>query len=292
MVNLKKSTGYRVFQVFNFLFLALIVVFTLYPFIYLMSTSLSSNNAVMHGEVVLLPHQITFAAYNQMMNQVAFWNDYRNTIMYTVLGTVFDLALSTMCAYPLSKRIPGRTIILKLLVFTMFFSGGLIPTFILVKTLHMTNTIWSVIIPSSVYVYNVIIMRTFFEGIPSSLEEAAEIDGLNQIQVLIRIVLPLSKPILATMLLFMAVQYWNDWFQALIYINNNNLYPVTLFLRNILMGATLSSMNMTSANDSSFTLPQTLQSASVMLVTIPILCVYPFVQKYFVKGVMIGAIKE
>ena len=292
MVNIKKSPGYRVFQVFNALILLLVVLITLYPFVYVLSVSLSSNDAVMHGEVILFPHQVTFAAYRQMMNQSAFWLDYRNTILYTVLGTAFDLVLTTMCAYPLSKRIPGRGIILKLLVFTMFFSGGLIPTFILVKTLHMTNTIWSVIIPSSVYVYNVIIMRTFFEGIPGSLEEAAEIDGLDQIHVLLQIVLPLSKPILATMLLFMAVQYWNDWFQALIYLNDNSLYPVTLFLRNILMGATLSSQSLTTGNDSSFTLPQTLQSASVMLITIPILCVYPFVQKYFVKGVMIGAIKE
>ncbi len=292
MVNIRKSPSYRIFHIFNALILLAIMLCTLYPFIYLLSISLSSNNAVMHGSVIIFPHEITLAAYRQMMNQSAFWLDYRNTILYTVLGTAFDLTMSTMCAYPLSKRLPGRGIILKLMVFTMFFSGGLIPTFILVKTLHMTDTIWSVIIPSSVYVYNVIIMRTFFEGIPGSLEEAAQIDGLNQIQVLLQIVLPLSKPILATMLLFMAVQYWNDWFQALMYINNNSLYPVTLFLRNILMGATLTSQNMTTANDSSFTLPQTLQSASVMLVTIPILCVYPFVQKYFVKGVMIGAIKE
>jgi putative aldouronate transport system permease protein len=272
----------------------LVVIATLYPFLYMLALSFSSNEAIVQGKVVLWPVGFTVYPYQRIIQQSMFWLGYKNTLIYTIGGTAIGLVMTTMCAYPLSKKhIMGRKFILKFLVFTMYFGGGLIPSYLLVKSLHMIDTVWSIIIPGAISTYNLLVMKTFFEGLPQSLEEAASIDGMNQFQILLKIVLPLSMPIMATIGLFIAVSHWNDWFGPLIYLNNDGLYPVTLFLRNVVMGSQMASKSGQMMDSSaSQVLPQSLQAATVMLVTVPILCIYPFIQKYFVKGVMIGAIKE
>lgn len=294
IILISKSKGYRVFEVFNVTILILVVLATLLPFLYVFSISLSSNLEVLSGKVSFYPKGFTTEAYKQIVAQKNFWLGYKNTIIYTVSGTLVSLFMSTICAYPLSKKhLMGRQPILMFMVFTMYFGGGLIPSYLLIKQLHWINSIWALIIPGSISTYNMLVMKTFFEGIPQSLEEAAAIDGMNQIGILVKIILPLSKPILATMTLFYAVGQWNEWFSALIYLNSDKKYPVTLFLRNIVMGAQMAVSSGQAVDSSSATVvPQTLQSATIMLVTIPILCVYPFVQKYFVQGVLIGSIKE
>ena len=201
--------------------------------------------------------------------------------------------MTTICAYALSKkRLVGRVVILRLIVFTMFFGGGLIPTYNLIKNLNMLDTIWAIVIPGAIIPYNVLLMKTYFEGLPVELEEASSIDGLSQLGFFTKIALPLSKPILATMTLFISVAYWNDWFSALLYLNDGDRYPVTLYLRNIMMGATMASQTGLNIDASTVqSVPEGIQAASMILVIVPILCIYPFVQKHFVKGVMIGSIK-
>jgi len=289
----KKIDGYTIFRFFNIIGLLIISFLTLYPFIYMFAVSFSSSSAVLTGNVNWHPIDFTIISYQEIVGQLKFWTGYRNTFIYTLGGTVLSLVLTIMCAYPLSKKsLYGRNGIMKFIVFTMFFSGGLIPFYLVISSFKMVNTVWAIIIPGAVNAYNVLIMRTFFMGIPSSLGEAAEIDGLNQIQILIQIILPLSMPIIATVGLFNAVWYYNDWFNALIFLNDEKLYPVTMYLRNIMLGTIMASKSGVSIDASSTrSISQTLQAASTMLVLVPMLISYPVVQKYFVKGVMIGSVK-
>ena len=288
-----ESKSYKTFKVLDVFLLLLIAFVTLFPFIYLFSISLSSSKAVLAGNVYFYPKDFNFQAYKGIMEQSNFWLGYKNTVIYTVFGTLISLFMTIICSYPLSKKnLVGSSVFLKLIVFTMFFSGGLIPTYLLIQKIGLVNTRFAILLPGAINAYNVLIMKTFFQGIPESLEEAAKIDGLNQIGVLIKIVLPLSKPIIATITLFISVGFWNDWFSSLIFLNSDKLYPVTLFLRNIIMGTTMAAKSgQTMDASAGQSLPQTLQAAATMLVVLPILCVYPFVQKYFVQGVMIGSVK-
>lgn len=292
--KIKISTGYRVFQVINCLILIAICWICLYPILNTLAISLSDTSSVLRGEVSLIPKGINLEAYKRIVGDKSFFIGYKNTVVYTVVGTLLSLVMTTITAYPLSRKgLVGRKYILFFFVFTMYFGGGMIPSFLLVKNLHMMNTIWAVILPGSLSVYNMLIMRTFFAGIPESLIEAAKIDGINEFGLLVRIMLPLSKPVMATMALFYAVGYWNDWFNALIYISDSNKQPITLYLRSVVMGLTKEAMsgNIT-ASDVANVSSATVQGATVMLVTIPILMIYPFVQKYFVSGVMLGSVKE
>lgn len=291
----QRSIGRRVFLGINAVIMLFVVAVTLFPFLYMFATSFSSTEAIVKGEVTFWPVDFTVNSYAAILQQQQFWSGYKNTILYTVFGTVIGVLLTAICAYPLSKKkLPGKKGILMFMVFTMYFGGGLVPYYLLITGLHMINTMWAIILPGAISTYNMLVMRTFFMGIPDSLEEAAQIDGLGYLGIFTKIILPLSKPVIATIALFNAVGYWNDWFNPMIYLNNTSKYPVTLFLRNVVMGATLSvkSGQQITSSSSMQTMPQTLQAATIMLVTIPILCVYPFVQKYFVKGVMIGSIKE
>lgn len=288
------STSYRVFQICNFIILAFICWICLYPFLNTLAVSLSDNSSVMRGEVGIFPKGLNFEAYKRIVKDADFYIGYKNTVLYTLIGTVVSLFMTISAAYPLSRRgLVGKKYIMFLFVFTMYFGGGMIPSFLLIKNLHMMNTIWALVIPGSLSVYNMLIMRTFFGGISESLTEAAKIDGIGDLGLLIKIILPLSKPILATMTLFYAVGYWNDWFNALIYMNDGKKQPVTLYLRGVVMGLTKQAMSGNiSASDVTDVSNRTVQGATVMLVTIPILMVYPFVQKYFVTGVMLGSVKE
>lgn len=290
---MKKSKSRIVFEIFNIILMAVLIVLTLYPILNQLAVSLSSNTGILTGEVTLLPIDFSLDTYKGLMKESKFWINYKNTIVYTVLGTVIGLFMTTICAYALSKkRLVGRVVILRLIVFTMFFGGGLIPTYNLIKNLNMLDTIWAIVVPGAIIPYNVLLMKTYFEGLPVELEEASSIDGLSQLGFFTKIALPLSKPILATMTLFISVAYWNDWFAALLYLNDGDRYPVTLYLRNIMMGATMASQTGVNIDASTVqSVPEGIQAASMILVIVPILCIYPFVQKHFVKGVMIGSIK-
>ncbi len=281
------------FRILNGIVMTVVVFLTLFPLLYLFAISLSSNHAVLTNSVVLIPKEFSLEAYWRVASQPNFWQGYLNTIIYTVSGTIFALVMTMACAYPLSKKeLPGRGIILKFIVFTMYFGGGMIPNYLLIVKMDWIDSIAAIIVPGAISVYNMLVMRTFFAGIPASLEEAAMIDGMGHIKILMRIVIPLSKPVIATISLFYAVGYWNDWFAALIYLTSEQKMPVTLFLRNLLMGSQLAAQSGQVDVSGSQVISQTLQAAAVILIIAPILCVYPFIQKYFVQGVMIGSIKE
>jgi len=288
----KQSKQYKVFRVFNVIILLLIVAVTLYPFIYVVAQSFSAEKYIVAGQVNLFPKGFNINTYKVVMGEKYFWIGYKNTIIYTVFGTIISLIMSTMLAYPLSKkRLIGRKPLLIFAVFTMFFNGGLIPNYLLIRNLGMRNTIWSIIIPGAISTYNMIIMRSFFEGIPSELEEAASVDGASTYRTLLTIILPLSMPIIATMGLFYAVGNWNNWFGPFLYFDSKDQFPVTLYLRNIIAGAQQTSVSSGTDTDAMAQIGATVKSATIVLTVLPILCVYPFIQKYFVTGVMIGSVK-
>ena len=288
---MKKSKSKVVFDVFNITLMVILTILTLYPIINQIAVSFSSTTGILSGTVNLIPRDFTLDTYKQIISDGTFWKNYANTIIYTVTGTALGLVMTIMCAYPLSRKdlVGGKTI-LNLMVFTMFFGGGLVPGVMLIKNLGLNDTIWALIVPGAILPYHVLLVKTFFEGIPSDLEDAAGIDGLTQFGYFMRIVLPLSKPIIATMILFIAVLYWNDWFSALLYLSDNQDYPVTLFLRNIMMGAQTAAQN-GEVDGATKSIPASMQAASMLLVITPIMLLYPKIQKYFVKGVMIGAVK-
>ncbi|KAA5806412.1 carbohydrate ABC transporter permease [Thermoanaerobacterium thermosaccharolyticum] len=289
---MKESKQYKIFKVVNVIIMIIVILATLYPFWYLVSLSLSSEKYVYAGMVSIFPRGFTLKTYQVLLAEKEFWTSYKNTIIYTIVGTLISLVLSTLLAYPLSKkRLKGRGIILGFVVFTMFFSGGLIPTYLLVNALHMRNTIWGVVLPGAVSTFNVIVMKTFFEGIPTELEEAAEVDGMSTYGILLKIILPLSKPIMYVMALFYAVGVWNNWFGPFIYLDDSTKFPVALYLRNIIVGSQQTAVSSTSDVNNLAQISATVKSASVILTSIPIMLVYPFIQKYFVQGVMIGSLK-
>ncbi|MGC4759425.1 carbohydrate ABC transporter permease [Micromonospora trifolii] len=284
------SRGYRIFRVVNTVVLIGVVVVTLYPFLNIVARSLSEEAYIIAGEVTVVPRGFDLTAYKLLMSDAMFWTNYRNTVVYTVVATLISIVLTTCYAYVLSKpQLKGRPFLIGVALFTMFFSGGLIPNYVLVTSLGMKNTIWAVVIPNAISVFNLLVMKAFFESLPSELEEAAAVDGLNTYGILLRIVLPLSKAIIATMVLFYAVSFWNSWFAAFLYMDRQDLLPVTVYLRNLIAGAT--SAESAAADADKVQAAATLQAVTIVLTTLPILAVYPFVQRYFVRGVMLGAVK-
>ncbi|GIP35397.1 carbohydrate ABC transporter permease [Paenibacillus sp. J2TS4] len=292
---IKPSLGDRIFAITIYIVLSLILLIVIYPLIFVLSASISNPEYLLRGEIWLLPKDITFDGYVKVFQNKDILNGYKNTIMYTVLGTAINLLLTVMAAYPLSRNdFYGRNYITALMVFTMFFSGGMIPMYLLIKDLHMLNTIWALLLPGAVSVYNVIIMRTFFQtSIPNEIQEAAAIDGCSNIQTLLRIVLPLSAPIIAVMVLFYAVGHWNAFFNALIYLTDRDKYPLQIILREILIQENMDEMTSRIDEDIIKHMMQVegLKYAVVVVANLPVLLLYPFLQKYFVKGVMIGALK-
>lgn len=290
--GVKLSVGYRIFQVFNFLFMTLVVIFTLYPFLYLLAQSFSSEGAIYAGKVGLLPVEFTTKTYQVVLSKPDFFAYYGNTIMYSIIGTIISLAGTAILAYPLSKkRLLLNKFFTPFVVFTMFFAGGMIPNYILIaQALHMRDTMWAIIIPGAISAYNVLLMKSFFASLPEELEEAASVDGLNSYGIFVKIIIPLSKPILATMFLFYIVSIWNNWFGPFLYLDSKEKWPVALYLRQIIMGAT-GTAEVGAASDEASQIAANIKSTSMILTAAPIICVYPFVQKYFVKGMMIGSVK-
>jgi len=272
-----------------------ILLLVLYPLLFVLSASFSDPKMVMNGEMWLWPVGFTLEAYQEILNYGMVWVGYKNTILYTVFGTVVNIALTTLAAYPLSRRdLPGRNAFMFLITFTMFFHGGLIPTYLLVRDLGMVNTFWALIVPNAIATYNLIVMRTYFQtNIPWEIQEAAHMDGCSNAKLLTHIILPLSKPILAVMVLFYAVGHWNSFFNALIYLRNDALFPLQLVLREILIVSQSSFLDESGSFGLSekLLLAESIKYALIIVASIPVLIMYPFVQQHFVKGVMIGSIK-
>ncbi|MDO3410123.1 carbohydrate ABC transporter permease [Saccharibacillus sp. CPCC 101409] len=286
------SVSYRIFRVFNAIVMLLVVLVTLYPFLYLVAQSFSSEAAIYAGKVSIFPVEFTSATYQLILGKPDFYRYYGNTILYSALGTFIAVFGTAVLAYPLSKeRLRLNKFFIPFVLFTMYFSGGLIPNFILIsKTLHMRDTMWAIIIPGAISAFNVILMKTFFASLPNEVEEAAKVDGLGGYGVFFRIILPLSKPILATITLFCIVGIWNNWFGPALYLQSKEKWPVALYLRQII-DSTVSTAEVGASAESSAQIAATIKSAAMVLTSLPIICIYPFVQKYFVQGMMIGSVK-
>ena len=291
-IHKRESKGYRVFQGFNVVFMIIISLVTLYPFVYLVAQSFSSEAAIMKGLVTFYPVDFNITTYLSVLRKGDFQKYYLNTIIYTVIGTFLSVLFSAMIAYPLSKsNLRLNKIIGPFIIFTMYFGGGLIPNYILVTRLGIKNTMWAFILPGLIGTYYVLLMKSFFNSIPGDLEEAGELDGLNKFGVFFRIVLPLSKPIIATMVLFYASGYWNNWFNAYLYLDDKAKWPVAYYLKTIITGASTTS-DPGSATADAMQVAANIKSCSMVLMALPIICVYPFVQKYYVQGMMLGGVKE
>jgi putative aldouronate transport system permease protein len=287
----KPSRSYRVFQGVNGVVLTLVVLVTLYPFATILARSFSGERQIRAGEVALLPKGFNLTTYKIVFQDAMFWRNYGNTVLYTVVATAVAMVLTTCYAYVLSKKqLKGRGVLVGIAVFTMFFTGGLIPNYILVTSLGLKNSVWAIALPNAISVFNLLVMKAFFENLPTELEEAAQIDGLSTYGVLLRIVLPLSKAVVATMVLFYSVSFWNSWFSAFLYMDRTDLMPVTVYLRNLIQGAT-GGGNAGAGTEQLSQVGANIQSVTIVLTALPILCVYPFVQRYFVSGVMLGAVK-
>lgn len=291
-----KSSGDKIFDIVNYSVLAVLFIIWVYPLYFVAIASISDPYAVYRGEIIFYPKSIDLSGYYEIINMGTLWSGYLNSIVYTSVGVLINMILTTLGAYSMSRpELMIRNAIMKMFLFTMFFSGGLIPTFILIKQLGIYNTMWALILPVAVSTYNLIIMRTFFSNsLPGELRDAAFLDGCGDFQYLVRIALPLSKSVLAVIALYYAIGHWNSYFSAMIYLDDQSKYTLQLVLRNILLYA--SSMMGGTAGDPELAtyyarLAESIKYSAIIIASLPPLLVYPFVQKSFVKGVLIGAVK-
>ena len=289
-MKIKMSKGYRVFQVVNTIIMILVVFVTLYPFVWLVAQSFSSDAAVAAGQVTFLPVDFTTATYKYLLRDNRFFRYYGNTIIYSAVGTFISVVGTALLAYPLSKpELRLNKFFTPFVVFTMYFAGGLIPNYILVtQWLHLGDTVWAVVLPGAISTFNLLLMKSFFAGLPGELEEAAAMDGMGVYGIFVKIIIPLSKPIIATMCLFYLVGMWNEWFGPFLYLNQDSMKPISLWVRQLVEGA--NSVDTSSSAEAS-SVQANLKSATMVLTSAPIICVYPFVQRYFVQGMTMGAVK-
>ena len=295
-MNSKKISQDTVVYFLNYVMLTIFLIIVLYPIIYIISCSFSSGDALMSGKVRLLPVDPTLQSYRAVFKYSSIWVGYRNSIIYAFIGTAISMVLTLFAAYPLSRSdFRGKKIFMFIILFTMMFSGGLIPNYLLVKNLHLLDTMWAVVLPGAVSAYNIIVARTFFDNtIPKELQEAAEMDGCSDFKFFLKVVIPLSAPIIAVLSLWVIVGLWNSYFMPMIYLDSQEKYPLQLVLRRILL---LSQINLNQTNiDPEMIrrnqyLGEMLKYGTIIVSTLPLMIVYPFVQKYFVKGVMIGSVK-
>lgn len=295
--HISRSYSDKIFDIVNLLVMLVLLVIFVWPLWSVVIASFSNPNEVWMGNVVLWPKGFTLVSYETLLEYKRIWVGYGNTLFYTVVGTLVNLVMTVCGAYPLSRKdfIP-RHFFMFLFMLTMYFGGGLIPTYLVVNGLGLVDTRWAMIIPGAVSIYNIIITRTYFmNSIPPSLQEAATLDGANSFQYLMRVVLPLSKPIMAVIGLYYAVGHWNDFYTALIYLYKEELMPLQSFLRDMLMSTKLTLNNLSGLDTATVELKthlaQTLKYSVIIVSTVPVLCIYPFIQKYFVKGVMVGSVK-
>jgi putative aldouronate transport system permease protein len=283
-----------VFIIFIYFILSLILVSLLYPLIFVVSASISDPSAIMAGKVVLFPVGFSLKAYQAILQYKQIWVGFSNSLFYTIAGTLVNLIITILAGYALSRKdLVGRNFFIFLFAFTMLFNGGIVPTYLVVNDLGLINTRWALIIPQALSVWNLIITVTYFRtSIPTELLEAAQLDGCSDFQYLVLVVIPLSAPIVAVLTLFYAVGHWNEYFSALLYLNNQDLYPLQIMLRNILIQ---NKIDFTMVDISAFgarqAMRELLKYALIVVASVPVLLIYPFVQRYFLKGIMIGAIK-
>ncbi|HBU85193.1 carbohydrate ABC transporter permease [Paenibacillus sp. UMB7766-LJ446] len=289
---MSERTSNRIFDIVNISFIILFVIFCLAPFLHTIAISLSSNRAITSGEVTIFPKEINWDAYIQVFSDQSMLYSLGFTTVLTVVTTVLCMLFTLAAAYPLTKKkLKGRKLFMYVIIITMFFSGGMIPEYLLIRDLNLLNSVWALILPGLVSPFNLIILISFFRGIPESLEESAEIDGSSHVHTLFKIILPLSMPVLATLALFYAVGRWNGFQDSLLYINDPQLYPLQLKLFQMVQNNMVSELTlMEGANRAPLT-PESLKAATVVFATVPILLVYPWLQKYFVSGAMLGAVK-
>ncbi|MBB6734015.1 carbohydrate ABC transporter permease [Cohnella zeiphila] len=298
---IKESNRDRLFLFLNYLFVTVALIVVAYPVLYIISASVSDPVEVSSGRMWLYPRSLTFDGYSLVFENAKIWRGYANTILYTFVGTLLNLFVTLPAAYALSRRdLAGRKFVMGMFLVTMFFSGGLVPTYLVVKDLHLINTMGALILPVAASVYNIIVARTFFSStIPGELTEAAYMDGCNNFRLFLGIILPLSKPIIAVMALFYGVAHWNSYFPALIYLNDEVKYPLQMVLRQILVlqemtaettGAAISG-DIAQAMNSKAEIASLVKYAVIIVSTLPVIAVYPFLQRYFVQGVMIGSVK-
>jgi putative aldouronate transport system permease protein len=290
----KRSAGEMSFDIFNTALMLALIATTLYPFVYILFASLSDAVRLMqHRGIMWAPKGFSLEAYKTVFSNERIITGYKNTIFFVVVGSAFNLLMTSMGAYVLSRRnVLLKKPIMIMIMITMFFGGGLIPSYLLINDLGLMNTRAALIIPAAISTWNLIVMRTSFQAVPYSLEESARIDGANDFTILFRVIIPLSLPVLAVMTLFYAVGHWNSYFGALIYLTDASKFPLQLVLREVLLTNNMEEMLTGIASDARHQVAQTIKYATIMVATVPILVLYPFLQKYFVKGVMIGSLKE
>jgi putative aldouronate transport system permease protein len=300
LTGIQETRQDKIFLTLNYIYVTIAFLLVAYPLVYMISASISNPKEVASGAMWLFPKDITFEGYERVLQDQRIWSGYANTILYTVVGTAVNLAVTIPAAYALSRRdLVGRGFFMGVFMFTMFFGGGLVPSYLLIKELGMINSMWALILPSAASVWNIIVSRTFFQGtIPSELQEAAQMDGCSNFKLFFKIVLPLSMPIIAVMALFYGVGHWNSYFSAMIYLNDSAKYPLQLVLRQILVlqemsaqGSGMMDSSSASALNNKAEVAALVRYAVIIVSTLPVIIIYPFLQRYFVQGVMIGSVK-
>lgn len=288
----RMSTFDLVYKIIVYTFVTIFALLCLYPMLCVLSYSITPYMEYLEHPLRLIPAHLDFSAYKKLLGFDLVYTGYRNTIFITLVGVALNIFLMCISAYPLSKKdLKGRNFVLGLITFTMFFNGGMIPNFYLIRNLHLYDTIWSLIIPGCLGAYNLILMKNFMTQIPDSLEESAVIDGANEFVVLFRIIIPLSRPAIATFVIFHAVSQWNGYFNAILYTSKRKFWPLMLVLREMVVEDGMNMVNQGQVNDGSLTTVFTMKMAIIVIAVLPIICVYPFLQKYFTKGLMVGSVK-
>ncbi|MCL6613156.1 MAG: carbohydrate ABC transporter permease [Firmicutes bacterium] len=290
---IKQSTGERVFDFFLIVLMLFMVIVTIYPLMYVLFASLSRPTEYMaHSGLLLKPYGLTFGSYREVFKNPNITRGYLNTLFVVSVGTLVNLVMTSIGAYFLSrKNLMWRNIIMFMAVFTMFFSGGLIPFYLTVKQLKIDDTLWALIFPVAINTYNMIILRTAFLNVPEEIEESAKLDGAGPFRILFYIMIPIAAPTIAVITLYYAVHHWNAWFHAMIFLRTRELYPLQLILREILILNDTTSMTISAVTGEHELLAETIKYAVVIVATVPVLVIYPFLQRYFTKGIMVGALK-
>ena len=294
-MKIKSSPARKAFLVVNYFFLTLVMCISLFPLVHVFALSLSSNSAAQAGWVTILPVDFTLDSYQYILAKPEFFQSFGVSVVRVVLGTLLSIGLTILCAYAMAQpdeRFHARKYYVWVFLVTMVFSGGLIPLFIVVKSVGIYNSIWALILPAAVQTFNIILMLNFFRGLPYALTESALIDGANHFQIMTKIIVPVSKPSLATVGLFTMVNHWNSWFDGMIYISDTAKYPLQTYLRNVIQSVDIASIDLTSVGAMTNVSQKTVTAAQIFVAIIPILLVYPLLQKYFITGMTLGSVKE
>jgi len=293
VIFIKNKNG--LFDIFLYVFFVILAIFTIFPFYNVLILSVANTISYVENTPYILPYTIDFSGFKEIIGDPYFLKSFSVTVFITVVGTFLNMLFSVTTAYVLSrKRLLGRTFILRFVIFTMLFSGGMVPTYLVITKIGLLNSVWSMIFPCLINSYYIFIMKNYFQAFPDSLDESARIDGANEFQVLTKIYLPISKPFLATFILFYGVERWNEWWHSYLYVIDKNIKPLQTYLKDIFVvyNSQVAQQLKTMFSSQGDIFPQSVQMATIIITMVPIMCVYPFIQKYFVKGLMLGSMKE